>query len=295
MRKDGLTRFSLIEINKGWSGDKKYRATDADGTDYFLRVSPVERLDNRKTLFEMTKQVAALNVPMCQPLEIGLCDGVQSVYTLYSWINGVDLRDMLADYSEAEQYQFGVKSGEILRRIHTIPVPVGTEDWAARYNRKIDKRIEVYINQPLRFDGDHFVLDYLAQNRGLLTGRPSCFQHGDYHEGNMMLDGGRLVIIDFDRYDFGDPWEEFNRITFSAALSPHFASGQLDGYFGGKPPAEFFGLMAFYICTNAVSALPWAADFGQGEVDTMLRQAKDVLEWFDNMRNPVPTWYLKSN
>jgi len=108
----------------------------------------------------------------------------------------------------------------------------------------------------------------------------------------MMLAGGNLYIIDFDRYDFGDPWEEFNRITFSAALSPHFATGQLDGYFGGKPPLEFFKLMAFYICANAVSSLPWAADFGQDEVDTMLRQAEDVLEWFDNMRNPVPTWYL---
>jgi len=25
-----------------------------------------------------------------------------------------------------------------------------------------------------------------------------------------------LIIIDFDRYDFGAPWEEFNRIVWSA-------------------------------------------------------------------------------
>jgi len=24
-----------------------------------------------------------------------------------------------------------------------------------------------------------------------------------------------LFIIDFNRFDFGDPWEEFNRIVFS--------------------------------------------------------------------------------
>jgi hypothetical protein len=23
-----------------------------------------------------------------------------------------------------------------------------------------------------------------------------------------------------------------------------------------------------------------------------MRQAQDVLKWFDNMQNPVPTWYL---
>jgi len=38
--------------------------------------------------------------------------------------------------------------------------------------------------------------------------------------------------------------------------------------------------------------VPWAMPFGQAEVDTMLRQAEDVLRWYDNMKNPVPSWYL---
>ncbi|MCI8637828.1 MAG: hypothetical protein HFG41_01455 [Coprococcus sp.] len=25
----------------------------------------------------------------------------------------------------------------------------------------------------------------------------------------------------------------------------------------------------------------------------MMKQAKEVLVWYDNMRNPVPTWYFK--
>jgi hypothetical protein len=37
----------------------------------------------------------------------------------------------------------------------------------------------------------------------------------------------------------------------------------------------------------------WAIPFGQGEIDTMLNQAKEVLSWYDNMQNPVPTWYFK--
>ena len=45
--------------------------------------------------------------------------------------------------------------------------------------------------------------DYLEKNRGLLSGRPQSFQHGDYHVGNMMLAGTELVLIDFDRSDFG--------------------------------------------------------------------------------------------
>jgi|GEM_PF-4231484 len=62
------------------------------------------------------------------------------------------------------------------------------------------------------------------------------------------------LFKDFDRYDFGDPWEEFNRIVWSAAASPHFATGQLRGYFSDKPPQEFFKLLAFYIASNTISS-----------------------------------------
>jgi serine/threonine-protein kinase len=110
----------------------------------------------------------------------------------------------------------------------------------------------------------------------------------------MMIDStGRLTIIDFNRNDFGDPWEEFNRIVWCAQKSPLFASGMVNGYFDGNVPMEFWKLLALYISSNTLSSIYWAIPFGQAEIDTMLNQAKEVLEWFDNMQNPVPTWYFK--
>ncbi|MGD6840792.1 phosphotransferase family protein, partial [Bacillus thuringiensis] len=103
-----------------------------------------------------------------------------------------------------------------------------------------------------------------------------------------------LSIIDFNRHDFGDPWEEFNRIVWSASVSPHFATGQLNGYFNGRPPEEFFKLMLFYISSNMLSSVPWAMGFGEEEVAVMKEQAKEVQGWFDGMDNPVPTWYLEN-
>jgi len=287
-----LSRFTLSEIDKGWSGDKKYHAVDkSDGTSYFLRVSPIQAANNRAALFDWTKQVAALDVPMCRPLEIGVCD--DGVCSLYSWIDGVDLRENLADLPLETQYALGVQSGAILRQIHTIPAPIDTEDWAARYNRKIDAKIAAYKDCGMRFDGDNFVLDYLAQNRHLLTGRPQHFQHGDYHDGNMMLEsGGGLRIIDFDRYDIGDPWQDFNRIVWSAQTAPRFAAGQIHGYFNGlTPPVEFFRLMALYIAVNTLASLPWAVQFGQDQIDVFLQQNRDVLAWFDDFKSVIPAWY----
>jgi len=284
-------------ITKGWSEDKKSCVTVADGTKYLLRVTPISRYETRRALFAMLEQVAALDIPMCVPVEFGTCS--DGVYSIQSWVDGEDLEAVLPTLPEAEQYVLGLKSGEIVRKMHTIPAPDDQEEWEVRFNRKTDYKIQKYHECGLRFDGDGHVLAYIEQNRDLLKNRPQCFQHGDYHIGNIMLVRGekpleqRLKIIDFDRYDFGDPWEEFNRIVWSAAASPHFATGQLRGYFDGEPPMEFFKLLAFYIASNTLSSIYWAVPFGQSDLDTMMKQAQDVLEWFDNMNNPVPSWYLK--
>ena len=112
----------------------------------------------------------------------------------------------------------------------------------------------------------------------------------------MMVDkSGQLVIIDFDRDDYGDPWEEFNRIVWCAQATPHFASGMVDGYFGGNVPTEFWRLLALYIASNTLSSLPWAIPFGEREITTMKNQAAEVLAWYDQMNNPIPTWYQKES
>ena len=135
-------------------------------------------------------------------------------------------------------------------------------------------------------------MKFIAENRHLLAGRPQSYQHGDYHIGNMMIDQNRqLTIIDFDRDDYGDPWEEFNRIVWCAQSAPAFASGMVDGYFDGNVPEAFWRLLALYICSNTLSSLPWAIPFGEEEIKVMRKQADEVLRWYDGMKNVVPSWY----
>ena len=308
-----LTDFqTLTPIDYGWSGDKKYRATTPDGTPYFLRITPRERGNRFIKLFDLQKAVAATGIPMCEPVAIGECDeGICAAHTwaahtwaahtwaIHTWIDGVDAESTVPTLSPEEQYRLGRDAGQYLARIHSIPAPADQPDWEPRFNAKIDRKIKMYTDCPLRFEGDHLLLDYIAANRHLLRDRPQTFQHGDYHIGNMMLtyeDGTpKIVIIDFDRYDFGDPWEEFNRIVWCAQAAPVFATGLVDGYFGVNEqtavPMEFWRLLALYISSNMLSSIPWAIPFGEGEIQTMMSQARDVLAWYDNMKNPVPTWY----
>jgi serine/threonine-protein kinase len=56
---------------------------------------------------------------------------------------------------------------------------------------------------------------------------------------------------------------------------------------------DFWKLLALYISSNALGSIPWAIPFGDEEVQVMRQQAAEVLQWYDGMRNVVPTWYGK--
>lgn len=283
-------------IDKGWSGDKKYCVTDENGTQYLLRVSDIAQYDTKQSEFNMMKKVAALGVPMCQPIEFGVCE--DGVYSIQSWIDGEDAEQAITGYSDTEQYAYGLEAGRILRKIHSIPAPannsngVDIDDWEIRFNRKMGKKIKKYGDSPIKYENGQSFIDYINDNRHLLKNRPQVYQHGDYHIGNMIIDrSGQLHIIDFNRYDYGDPWEEFNRIVWCAQKSPLFASGMVNGYFDNDVPLDFWKLLALYISSNTLSSIYWAIPFGQDEINTMLNQAQEVLSWYNNMRNPVPMWY----
>lgn len=278
-------------INKGWSDDKKYCVTDEKGIRYLLRVSDISQQDAKRSEFDMMRRIAALGVPMCVPIEFGICG--EGVYSVQSWIDGVDAEEVLPSLSDTEQYVYGLDAGRILQKIHSIPPPAVQEDWEIRFNRKMDRKIRQYGECPVKYENGQAFIDYINENRCLLKNRPQVYQHGDYHMGNMMLDrSGKLYIIDFNRNDYGDPWEEFNRIVWCAQKSPLFASGMVNGYFDGEVPPEFWKLLALYIASNTLSSVYWAIPFGQEEVDTMLNQARDVLNWYDDMKKVLPAWYF---
>ncbi len=280
-------------IEKGWSGDKKYRVT-VDGTDYLLRIAPKEKRERCRHQFENMQRAKALGIPMDDPVEFG--ESEDGVYTILRFIHGTDAEAYIPTLPVEKQYTYGLDAGRILAKLHTLPAPADAEDWERRFNRKIDCKIAMYEACPLKYDEGDAFLQHIASSRHLLKGRSQTWQHGDYHIGNMMMDeNGVLTIIDFDRDDWGDPWEEFNRIVWCAQVAPAFASGMVDGYFGGNVPMEFWSLLALYISSNTLSSLPWAIPFGDGEVAVMRTQAEEILAWYDHFRTCIPNWYHKES
>ena len=277
-----LLRWHPVE--KGWSGEKKYYI-ETDIGKYLLRLSEMPQQD----AFDSIRRAAETGIRMPQPIACGCCEA--GAYLLLTWVEGIDAESALPDLPRAAQYQLGWQAGQILQQLHSIPAPADAIPWEDRFNAKIDRKLAAYAACPLKYDNDAPVLAYLAANRHLLRGRPQSFHHGDYHCGNLVIDGDRVGVIDFNRKDHGDPWEEFNRIVWDVAASPDFAAGRVDGYFDGAVPEAFWPLLALYIASNTLSSLPWAIPFGEVEIETMRRQMADVMAWYDDFRNPVPRWY----
>jgi len=179
-----------------------------------------------------------------------------------------------------------------LKEIHQVNCPPNQSSWNVHFNKKIERKIKAYNNCGVSIKNADKILTYIEKYKLLIHDRLQCFHHGDYHIGNMLITPkNALAVIDFNRLDFGDPWEEFNRIIWSAAESPLFASGQINGYFDNEIPTYFFKLMALYIGVNQLGAIPWAVPYGEAQIEVLVQQTEGILNWYDNFNRTIPKWY----
>lgn len=231
----------INQINKGWSSDKKFYINTMDDKNLLLRISDISEHDRKKSEFENIKALESKDILMSSAIDFGVCNNGKSTYSLFTWIEGDDASIKVTTFTKDKQYKLGITAGTYLKKVHSMPAPDSQLDWSKRFNKKIDSKISGYKDCGILLEGADKIINYIEENRHLLKNRPQCFQHGDYHIGNMIITpSNELGIIDFNRFDYGDPWEEFNRITWCAEVSPEFASGYINGYFNNEVPDLFF-------------------------------------------------------
>lgn len=282
-------------VQKGWSFDYKFKLKDIQNQNFLLRVSDIKEYEHKKYEYEILNHPLLLNSNIIKPIKIGITSDKKYCYTLSKWIDGNDLEGSIEQYPEDIQYELGYKAGQILHIIHSIEISTN-KNWKDIYQNKIDRKIKNAINCTIQLNKIERYIEYINQNRHLIENRPMSFQHGDFHIGNTLIDAnGEIVLIDFNRHDIGDPWEEFNRIPFSIRVSEAYASGSIDGYFEHNIPDTFFPLLALYIAVNQISSLPWALQFGDTEINFMKELSDQILDWYNDFNITIPKWYKSRN
>lgn len=282
---------SKSPIHKGLSVDKKFRIRDRQGDEYLLRISPMEYCQRRRQDHDYTLRFLPLGIPMCEPLEFGICD--EGAYSLQRWIEGIDLQELLPVLTYDRQYALGVEAGRTLNWLHKLPVPNHLDSWEPVFRQKAEGIIRRYQKSAFQFSKAQILIDFIQKNIHCVAGRPRVYLHGDYHVGNLMLgEDNKLYVIDFSSDICCDPWKDFGCIPISACEFPGFACGLIAGYFDGDIPARFWMLLAVYTCYQILCFFtPTRRIQDLSYQQNILSLAENVLQWYDNMHLAVPTWY----
>lgn len=283
----------IYPFNEGWSDDDKFIVETESEDKYLLRLSNIDKASRAKRQVKIIEQAIAANIPTQMVIDHGTCLDDEKYFILLKWIEAEPLLDKILSYSEDTQYNLGRTAGQYLQKIHQFSTTYSTGlDWDVLFNRKIDKKLEMYENCPLKYDRDQELIEAVQTYRKKLSSTPQVVHHGDYHLGNMLVDKNDVIyIIDYDRHDVGDAFDEFNRMPFNYDVSPRFASGLVDAYFNDEVPHEFWEMLCLYTATNALSALPWALRFGDDEITTIKHQTESLYRQYNDFNSVIPAWY----
>ena len=280
-------------ITKGYSSDNKYIVTKASGK-FLVRTFAISELDRKREEFHALFMMEESNVNCSRPVELGELKDQGLGYMILTYIEGNDAIVDLPKYSTEDQYNIGFEAGIELAKIHRHLAPDTITAW---HERKIDKHkkyIEDYNQLGIRIHDDSKIMTFIDDNIHLMINRPNRFQHDDYHVGNLIVKDNKFAgIIDFNRFDWGDPIHDFLKVgMFSSEVSVPFSVGQIRGYHHNQEPTElFWKLNALYLAMCLISSVVWIVRVKPEETDVMLRIINRVIEDHHGFESIKPRWY----
>ena len=210
-----LKKYKVEDIKpivKGYSDDAKYLLRLIDGTLVLLKVSQLKDLQRKKDEFNHLRLHYDNGVKCSEPLEFFIFEQHNVCISLLSFIEGKSGEEVLPLLSKEEQYSLGWKASEELRKIHKVE-PVKTFDWyKKRWDKYLNKK-KIVKELGYTFYKQDVIEEYIEKNYEILKDSPIRFQHDDFQPLNMIFKGNELSgIIDFNRFDWGDPLEDFFKI-----------------------------------------------------------------------------------
>jgi aminoglycoside phosphotransferase (APT) family kinase protein len=224
---------------------------------------------------------------------MGILDELNSCYNIYSYIDGVDVKEALHILTEKEQYKIGVDAGIELSRMHLLEASSSLKPWYERAMAKHYRYLDAYKSCGIKLKNDEKIINFIEENKNLLKGRPNQFQHDDFHLENIIVNNRTYVgIIDFNNFDWGDPLHDFvNVALFQRELSVPFSIGQIKGYFNNDVPEDFWMLYSIYAAMVIFSSVVWSIRFAPDQINEMIERLHNMLDDHKDFEILKPIWY----
>jgi aminoglycoside phosphotransferase (APT) family kinase protein len=299
----GFTRAN--KIDRGYSFEDKYLLEGGDGRKFMLRITRLARKEDagRKEeefrLINEARRYCSL-VPKTHYFGVSGDDGL--CYLILDYICGADGEEALPGLSRKEQYELGLDAGRELRNLHGMNAPHFDHPWHERYSAKYARKCAIFDEMKV----NPGIIDlkrisrFISGNSCHLECRRESFLHDDFHPANLIIGDGRLKgIIDFARYDWGDPVHDFVKLAyFSSDVSIPFAVGQIDGYNDGDVPGEFWKKYSLYSAMTIIPDIVWSFWYSREkgspeQVERMWKRVNRVYLDHDGFSSGIPRWYLE--
>ena len=232
-----------LELLTGGLTNRNYRVRTTGGAQYVARFSGAKSsllAIDRDAEYRNSQLAAAAGVGP-RVVEYAPDEGVLVV----EWIDGRTFSD--ADLDDPAQL---ARVADVCRRLHAGARFVGEFDMF-----DIQRRYLAIVQESgFRLPEDYLSFEPAVRRvesvlRASSTGTVPC--HNDLLAANIMDDGTRLWLIDYEYAGNNDPCFELGNIWSEAALPPDRLVQLVDAYYGRPAPvqtarARLFGLMAKY-------------------------------------------------
>lgn len=298
----GCTRAKRID--RGYSFEDKYRLEGGDGRMYLARITSLSRNEDagrKEEEFRLMHEARRYCSLVPEAYYFGVSDDESFCYMILDYIAGSDGEVMLPGLNRRDQYDLGLDAGRELLKLHNMDAPLCNESWHERVSRKYARKCAIFDEMGI----DPGIIDlervssYISGNSHHLPCKRESFLHDDFHTANLILRDGELKgIIDFARYDWGDPVHDFVKLAyFSRNVSIPFAAGQIDGYNGGEVPEGFWKKYSLYAAMTIIPDIVWSYWYSwergsPEQVERMWERVHRVYLDHDGFSSEIPQWYV---
>lgn len=102
-----------------------------------------------------------------------------------------------------------------------------------------------------------------------------------------------MGVVDFNRWDWGDPIEDFDALPrFSTPMSIPFSRGQILGYTEGEPDEDFWKRYNLYTAMHLGIGMVWTYHHNRDKMEEWREGCRNIAETHDFEEGGPPAWFI---
>lgn len=273
--------------------DNKLKITTSESV-YVLGLYPIEAFKEIEKEDIINEYLKDIGLKPLEKYQHGLMPDINKSYKIFEYRDEKSLGEFLDISDTQTQYQIGLNFGQVLKKIHSIPVKsIKTDYWHNHVKTKVNFLLYRHGLQEAKEDRDYILIDYLNENMYLTKNTSTNLLYKNLNDKNIRIyDQDKIDIRGLKELDYGDGIADFVEINKIAISHPDFARGVLESYGDNKPiPRKLYRLLSFYQVYQILESL---VNIRDGQTSYLKpEEIEEIFKMYEDFSNIKPSWSQK--